>query len=155
MKRIQLFTGIALFALSFGNVYGCNIKSNTPNKIALTTNYTAEKPAKHYVKLALLLDTSNSMDGLINQAKSQLWDIVNEFTHARCGNEVRPSLQIALYEYGNDNLSAREGYIRQVLSFSSDLDEISEKLFSLTTNGGEEFCGEVIHTSLKQLDWGK
>jgi hypothetical protein len=35
------------------------------------------------------------------------------------------------------------------------LDEISEKLFSLTTNGGEEFCGEVIQTSLKQLEWGK
>jgi hypothetical protein len=35
------------------------------------------------------------------------------------------------------------------------LDEISEKLFSLTTNGGEEYCGEVIQTSLKQLDWGK
>ncbi|PRX57752.1 vWA domain-containing protein [Flagellimonas meridianipacifica] len=155
MKRRQLFIGITVFAFTLGNLYGCNLKSNTSEKIALTTNYISEKPAKQYVKLALLLDTSNSMDGLINQAKSQLWDIVNEFTYARCGNEVRPSLQIALYEYGNDNLSAREGYIRQVLGFSSDLDEISEKLFSLTTNGGEEFCGEVIHTSLKQLDWGK
>lgn len=114
-----------------------------------------EKPAKQYVKIALLLDTSNSMDGLINQAKAQLWDIVNEFTHAKCGNDTRPLLQIALYEYGNDNLSSNEGYIRQVLGFSDDLDEISEKLFSLTTNGGEEYCGEVIHTSLKQLDWGK
>ena len=27
--------------------------------------------------------------------------------------------------------------------------------FSLTTNGGEEYCGQVIHTSLKQLNWGK
>ncbi|MFS4418361.1 vWA domain-containing protein [Maribacter sp. 2307ULW6-5] len=106
------------------------------------------------VKIALLLDTSNSMDGLINQAKSQLWDIVNEFTHARCGNGAPPKLQIALYQYGNDNLSSREGYIQQVLDFSSDLDEISEKLFSLTTHGGEEYCGAVINTSLKQLDWG-
>ncbi len=113
------------------------------------------KPKKQYVKIALLLDTSNSMDGLINQAKAQLWDIVNEFTYARCGNDIRPELQIALYEYGNDNLPPREGYIRQVLGFSSDLDDISEKLFSLSTNGGEEYCGTVINTSLKQLDWGK
>jgi len=28
------------------------------------------------VQLALLLDTSNSMDGLIDQAKTQLWKIV-------------------------------------------------------------------------------
>jgi hypothetical protein len=121
----------------------------------LTTKSVTEKPSKQYVKIALLLDTSNSMDGLINQAKAQLWDIVNEFTHAKCGNDSRPLLKISLYEYGNDNLSAREGYIRQVLGFSSDLDEISEKLFSLTTNGGEEFCGQVIQTSLRQLDWGK
>ena len=114
-----------------------------------------EKPSNHFVKIALLLDTSNSMDGLINQAKAQLWDIVNEFTHARCQDYERPNLQIALYEYGNDKLSSREGYIRQVLAFSSDLDEISEKLFSLSTNGGEEYCGTVINSSLRQLDWGK
>ncbi len=141
--------------ISAGTIYGCNLKAQPQETAALVTTATIEKPVKQYVKIALLLDTSNSMDGLINQAKAQLWDIVNEFTHARCGNEARPSLQIALYEYGNDNLASNEGYIRQVLGFSDDLDEISEKLFSLTTNGGEEFCGEVIHTSLKQLNWGK
>lgn len=112
------------------------------------------KMSKQRVRIALLLDTSNSMDGLINQAKAQLWDIVNEFTYARCGDHERPRLEIALYQYGNDNLSSREGYIQQVIGFSSDLDEISERLFSLSTNGGEEFCGQVIHTSLRQLNWG-
>jgi hypothetical protein len=106
------------------------------------------------IKVALLLDTSNSMDGLINQAKAQLWEIVNELSYAKYGLK-RPNLEIALYEYGNSNLSSREGYIRQVLQFSDDLDEISEKLFSLTTNGGNEFCGQVIQTSLNELSWGK
>ena len=112
-------------------------------------------PPQSTVKIALLLDTSNSMDGLINQAKAQLWDLVNQFTHARCGDDRRPGLQIALYQYGNDDLSPAEGYIRQVTGFTSDLDELSEKLFSLRTNGGEEFCGQVIHSALGQLDWGK
>lgn len=109
---------------------------------------------KQNVQIALLLDTSNSMDGLITQAKTQLWDIVNELAYVRCGDRSRPDLQIALYEYGNDKLSSREGYIRQVVGFTEDLDLISEKLFALTTDGGEEFCGEVIHTSLEQLQWG-
>ncbi len=112
------------------------------------------KKNDYKVQIALLLDTSNSMDGLINQAKAQLWDLVNEFTYVRCGQQIRPRLEIALYQYGNNDLPSSEGYIQQVLGFSSDLDEISRKLFSLTTNGGEEFCGEVIHTSLRQLDWG-
>lgn len=155
MKHLKHLLGIALFTIAAGAVYGCNLKPREYKNTALITKSIADKPAKQYVKVALLLDTSNSMDGLINQAKAQLWDIVNEFTYAKCGNEARPSLQIALYEYGNDDLASNEGYIRQVIGFSSDLDEISEKLFSLTTNGGEEYCGQVIQTSLKQLDWGK
>jgi len=155
MKHIKHLLATAILIGATGTSYGCNLKAHSNEKITLYTEFAKEKPSEQFVKIALLLDTSNSMDGLINQAKAQLWDIVNEFTHAKCGTDLRPSLQIALYEYGNDNLSSHEGYIRQVLGFSKDLDEISEKLFSLTTNGGEEYCGEVIHTSLKQLDWGK
>jgi len=108
---------------------------------------------KNTIKVALLLDTSNSMDGLINQAKTQLWEIVNELSYAKCESQD-PDLQISLYEYGNSYLPSAEGYIRQVIGFSSDLDEISEKLFALKTSGGNEFCGTVIQTSLKELDWG-
>ncbi len=152
MKRINtlILTGLSLFILGASN-------AATDAKLHADpiTTTTRESTLDHKVQIALLLDTSNSMDGLINQAKAQLWDIVNEFTYARCHNKSRPRLEIALYQYGNNDLASREGYIQQVLGFSSDLDEISEKLFSLTTNGGEEYCGQVIHTSLKQLDWSK
>lgn len=115
-----------------------------------------DKPEEHQsIMLALLLDTSNSMDGLIDQAKSQLWKIVNELAGAKCKDGKRPSIKIALYEYGNDGLPSTEGYVRQVSGLTSDLDLISEKLFSLTTNGGSEYCGYVIRTSLKQLDWSE
>ncbi len=104
------------------------------------------------VQLALLLDTSNSMDGLINQAKSQLWRIVNEMSHMhKRGEHIR--LQVALYEYGNNSLSPASGYIRQVTPFTEDLDQLSEALFSLTTNGGSEYCGHVIGSSLNRLRW--
>jgi hypothetical protein len=93
-------------------------------------------PDKQSIMLALLLDTSNSMDGLIDQAKSQLWKIVNELSGAKCDDGSRPNIKIALYEYGNDGLPSSEGYIRQVSPLTTDLDVISEKLFSLTTNGG-------------------
>lgn len=148
---------VGLVCLSLTMGFSCELKPKTANQPsnALAAVPLTENSKNNTVKIALLLDTSNSMDGLINQAKSQLWDIVNEFTHAKCGTNTSPELQIAIYQYGNDGLSSREGYIQQVLNFSSDLDEISEKLFSLRTNGGEEYCGEVIQTSLRQLEWGK
>ncbi|WP_034259580.1 VWA domain-containing protein [Altibacter lentus] len=150
MKTMHLFT----FILAFISVLSC--KADTPKRIgSIETVTTAHPPItkEHYIKVALLLDTSNSMDGLIDQAKAQLWEIVNELSYAKCRNE-RPSLQIALYEYGNDNLNAREGYIRKILGFTEDLDDVSKELFSLTTNGGSEYCGTVIQASLEQLDWG-
>jgi hypothetical protein len=106
------------------------------------------------VQLAILLDTSNSMDGLIDQARAQLWDVVNQFSHARRGG--RPvELQVALYEYGNTRLDASSGWVRRVLPFTSDLDRVSEALFALKTQGGDEFCGTVIQAALDQLQWGK
>ncbi len=155
---------LSIMALTMSNSYACElkVKDKKPETLIAQATIVEHKNVNNTVKIALLLDTSNSMDGLIDQAKSQLWDIVNKFAHvkARCGNEpnadyIRPNLEIALYQYGNDNLSSKEGYIQQVLGFTGDLDEISEKLFSLTTNGGEEYCGAVIQTSLNQLDWGK
>jgi hypothetical protein len=104
------------------------------------------------IQIALLLDTSNSMDGLINQAKTQLWRIVNEFAHTRHHGKA-PRIEVALYQYGNDSLVVTEGFIQQVVPFTDDLDLISEKLFALRTNGGEEYCGEVISKATKQLDW--
>lgn len=130
-------------------------KAEETKEIAITNiEETAVPLSKHFIKVALLLDTSNSMDGLIDQAKAQLWQIVNELSYAKCRDE-RPSLQIALYEYGNDNLNAENGYIRKILNFSEDLDEVSKELFSLSTNGGNEYCGAVLDASISQLNWGK
>jgi hypothetical protein len=104
------------------------------------------------IKIAILLDTSNSMDGLIDQAKSQLWNIVNELAKAKCDG-IKPDLKIALYEYGNSKLAVSNGYIRQVSPLTNDLDQISDDLFSLKTNGGYEYCGQVIESALKDLQW--
>ena len=61
------------------------------------------------IQVALLLDTSNSMDGLIDQARTQLWKVVGEFTTIELGGK-KPTLEVALYEYGNDGLPAAGGF---------------------------------------------
>lgn len=106
------------------------------------------------VDVAILLDTSNSMDGLIRQAKSQLWTIVQQFAKAQKNGQT-PVLRVALFEYGNTGLPAAEGYIRQVVPLTDDLDQLSEALFALKTNGGDEYCGQVIEEALTRLDWSR
>ena len=144
---------LMLCLLTFSLSCQAKTKKNTAFNEPVLLSQKTHHPNKQYIKVAILLDTSNSMDGLIDQAKAQLWEIVNELSYARYDND-RPNLQISIYEYGNDNLNSDEGFIRQVLPFNEDLDEISKQLFSLTTRGGNEYCGQVIQTSLDQLKWG-
>ena len=132
-------------------VASCNSSNAKPIK-----DETNEKPKpseNNKIQVALLLDTSNSMDGLIDQAKSRLWNIVNTLTTLKYSGK-NPDIEIALYEYGNDGLAQQSNYIRQVTPLTTDLDLISEKLFALKTNGGNEYCGAVIQDATKKLQWG-
>lgn len=117
--------------------------------IIVSATYASTPPR---IQLALMLDTSGSMDGLIDQARSQLWKVVSDLANAR-RNGARPRLELALYEYGNQGLLASDGYLRMVSDFTTDLDLVSERLHALRTNGGEEYCGTVILTGVNDLRW--
>ena len=150
MKLLNLITATAI-ALTIGAVPLMAQADPILKPQAHTQNDHAGTHA-HSIQVALLLDTSNSMDGLISQAKSQLWTLVNELSEGRREGHA-PQIQLALYEYGNSNISAARGYVRQVLPLTTDLDAVSEKLFSLKTDGGEEYAGQVMTAALDELDW--
>jgi len=126
--------------------------SNAVQSSVSTNTTTSAKKSK--IQVALLLDTSGSMSGLIEQAKSQLWQILNSLAKME-RDEGDSELEIALYEYGNPSRSSRKNQIKKLKDFTTDMDAISETLFSLTTDGGEEYCGAVIHTSIQELEWGQ
>jgi len=97
------------------------------------------------IQIALLLDDSGSMSGLINQAKSQLWTFVYELAVSKKAG-VAPVIEVALYRHG--------GPVRQVTALTDDLDLLSERLFAVTIQGnGSEHCGEVIKAAADDLAW--
>ena len=149
MKSTLFISALLATTLSFAS---CNSSNAKPKKN--NTTQTVKPADNTKIQVALLLDTSNSMDGLIDQAKSRLWNIVNTLTTLKYSGKT-PDIEIALYEYGNDGLAQQSNYIRQVTPLTTDLDLISEKLFALRTNGGNEYCGAVIQDATKKLEWGK
>jgi von Willebrand factor type A domain len=144
---LSTFLFAALISFSFKNKLTAAPIDETAN--CIPTPSTAETTK---IQVALLLDTSNSMDGLIEQAKSRLWNIINTLSTLKYEGKA-PKIEIALYEYGNDGISRETNYVRLIAPFGTGLDNISEKLFALRTNGGEEYCGAVINKSLSQLEW--
>jgi hypothetical protein len=111
----------------------------------------AADPAK-VVQVALCLDTSSSMDGLIDSAKRKLWDVVNDFARAK----PAPELHVALYSYGNNAYDRNTGWVRQELDLTTDLDRVAEKLFALkatTVRGGDEYVARVCRDAVERLRW--
>ncbi len=148
--KTNLFLSAALATVF--TLGSCNfMQAETPKKTPKAKTKTTENTK---IQVAILIDTSNSMDGLIEQAKSRLWNIVNTLTTLKYAGAT-PDIEIGLYEYGNDGLSKESNYIRQVAPLTTDLDLISEKLFSLRTNGGNEYCGAVIQDATQKLKWDK
>ncbi len=103
------------------------------------------------IQIAILFDTSGSMDGLIEQAKATIWKIVNMASKMSDKGKT-PQLEIALYDYGNDEIKT-PNWIRKRTDLIADLDSISGQLFSLRTNGGSEYCAAVIESSINDLKW--
>jgi len=111
----------------------------------------APPPAPPTIELAICLDVSGSMKGLVDSARAKLWSIVNDLALAK----PTPHLRVALLSFGHQTYPEAEGWVRVESNLTDDLDMISQKLFALTLNGGTELVGRVMQRSLDELKWSK
>jgi hypothetical protein len=113
--------------------------------IAEPRPFVKERP----IDLVICLDTSNSMDGLIEAAKQKLWDIVNELAKA----QPKPHLRVGLYAYGTPGYGAESGYVRKEIDLTDDLDSVYAKLTALRTHGGDEYVARVVRAATDEQPW--
>ena len=122
---------------------------NPDKSISINQSFNRQGPT---IQIAIILDTSGSMNGLIHQAKSTIWNIVNEVSKANKGVD-NVHLEVALYQYGYTPFGSLDGYTRQISPLTQDLDLLSEGLFGLRTNGGEEYGPLAIQKAISELAW--
>lgn len=150
---------LLLFTLSMGLLFAqkpslpdiLNPKNKSVESLGHHSTFKRTGPT---VQIGILLDTSNSMDGLIDQAKDQIWKIVNEVAKANKHNK-EVMIQVGLFEYGKSSLPQYEGYLQMLTPLTDDLDVVSDKLFMLRTNGGSEYAGKVILESVNRFVWSE
>lgn len=106
-------------------------------------------PKSRPVDLVICLDTSGSMNGLIDSAKRKLWMVVNDLAKT----DPTPDLRVGLYFYGSPEYGKDSGYVIKKLDLTTDLDEVYKKLFEAKISGGEEYVARVSQAALKELKW--
>ncbi len=147
-------TGLAVYALFFSP--GRRQPAHpTPSPVAVVTptDVPVVDPAvpQGDVQIALLLDTSSSMDGLIEQARVQLWEIVGEMQTD--DKDKARTVTVALYQYGNSRLDQSMGFIEKLSDLTPELDAVSVRLYSLHTGGGKEYAPQAILRAVEELAW--
>lgn len=103
------------------------------------------------VDLVIAIDTSSSMDGLIDSARGKLWDVVNLLGQAK----PQPVLRVGLISYGNTGHNAQAGWVKKEIDLTSDLDKVYAKLFELRTSGGEEYVARAVTAATNDMSWSQ
>lgn len=123
---------------------------NPPSGQAAQSQQRRPQASKH-VDLVIAIDTSSSMDGLIDSARGKLWDVVNLLGQAK----PQPILRVGLISYGNTAHNPQAGWVKKELDLTSDLDKVYAKLFELRTSGGEEYVARAVTVATNDMSWSQ
>ena len=120
------------------------IKTIPPKTQAACKNQAAEQ-----IDLLFVLDTTGSMGGLIQGAKTKIWRIVNDvMQNQRCGADVR----VGLIGYRDKD----DEYVTRKVNLNQDLDEVYAELMAFKASGGgdePEHVRLALHEGVNQMNW--
>lgn len=162
IMQTQLLLLCLIFAISLP--LSANVKQHAPTLVLPEVLQPQQTPPPMQtppflrtaptIQIAILLDASGSMGGLIDQAREQIWSIINAISDANKQN-TPVTLQVALFEYGVNHQPKYNGYLQLLSPLTTDLDHFSERLFAITIGGSKEFAPQAIQAATQRLQWSR
>ncbi len=110
----------------------------------------AEQHAGPQIDVAFLLDTTGSMDHLIQGAKVKIWSIAKEMLDAK----VAPDLRMALIGYRDRG----DAYVTRSFDLTDDIDRIYGELLKFEADGGgdrPESVNQALDDAINGLSWDR
>jgi Mg-chelatase subunit ChlD len=103
---------------------------------------------KPEVEVVFCLDTTGSMSGMIDAAKTKIWAICNQFLSGRPTPELKVGL-VAFRDKGDE-------YITRVYDLRDDLDAVYSDLVTFVATGGgdtPESVNQALDDSVNKIKW--
>lgn len=108
-------------------------------------------PTTKNIEITFVVDTTGSMGGLIQGAKTKIWNIVNEvMQYQKKGTKVKVGL-VAYRDRG-------DAYVVKTTELSENLDKIYADLMGFKAQGGgdePEDVRQALAAGLSSIQWGK
>jgi Mg-chelatase subunit ChlD len=142
--------GIALFVFTLATVIyypqlmAKNIQTTPPINQHLIT---VENPK---VDVVFVLDTTASMEGLIQTAKEKIWSIATTMASA----QQTPDIRIGLVAYRDRG----DSYVTKTVDLSDDLDSVYATLMDFEAGGGgdaPESVNEALYSAVHNMSWSQ
>jgi len=117
---------------------------------AATTFAAPEKipDKKPNVEVVFCVDTTGSMNGLIEGAKQKIWSISNQIV----AGKPTPNLKVGLLAYRDRG----DAYVTKVTELTDDLDAIYSNIKEYKAEGGgdtPESVNQALHESVTRFKW--
>lgn len=110
----------------------------------------ATQPQRRVIEICFVLDTTGSMAGLIEGAKTKVWSIANQVTRI----EPRPQLYVGLVGYRDRG----DDYVTKVFDLTEDLDIVYKNLQSFSAAGGgdgPESVNQALTDAVTKMHWNR
>jgi Mg-chelatase subunit ChlD len=160
MKRNQLTYGIfgvaavlglvAMTLVGTGAVGGRPARAATPAPAQPQQAAVTPAAPKPRIDLAFVLDTTGSMEELIEGAKQKIWSIASDIARG----QPTPELRVGLVAYRDRG----DAYVTRVFPLTANLDEVYANLKTLRAAGGGDTPEDVraaLLAGIRQMQWSE
>lgn len=150
MKHQLLGLGLAAITIGAVTLYPSVHTAAVTLPAQLLANPTAP-PAQQQrprVDLVFVLDTTGSMEGLIEAAKEKIWSIATTMARAQPAPEIRVGL-VAYRDRGDE-------YVTRVFDLTTDLDSMYAHLMDFKAAGGgdgPEAVNQGLQDAIERMNW--
>jgi Mg-chelatase subunit ChlD len=152
MKEFSTRLSTLLLAFAIGTAAAATaiykVQANNPTE--QSQNLEAKPDNQKTLEMVFVLDTTGSMGGLIEGAKTKIWSIVNDVMQRK----DRPKVKIGLVAYRDNG----DAYVTQVTSLTEDLDKVYSTLMDFRAEGGGDTPENVRRALAEGVDkagWSK
>ncbi|HEX5003552.1 MAG TPA: vWA domain-containing protein [Bacteroidia bacterium] len=103
------------------------------------------------IDLVFCIDLSASTNGLIDDVREKIWDIVNQVGAYR----PSPSFRIGVIGFARPSFGEENAYVKILFPLSDDYDALENELYKLKpmVEKGDQYVGEALKVAVKKMDW--
>jgi hypothetical protein len=119
--------------------------------VLYTGNTLLPSKGRSVIDVVFCLDLSGSTNGLLDDVRERLWEIINQVNSYR----PAPEFRIGVIGFSRPSFGEKFSYVKVLQPLTSDFDLLNFELYKLkpSVEKGDQIVGEAIRTAVRNMNW--